>query len=158
MVATIKRWSSSIVLPEKTESMNDHNLSKSKERYVQHCRECRGRDTIGDTELTSLQESRAWNERYDFSAEQRAHLRISCCPGNFNSRSQSRFFPFYSSLFRGLSFVRRGQWRLHHEGRDVQYSRRDISDGRKYISFKLLLRESSRCETFCCSLLDFLEF
>lgn len=39
--------------------MNDRNLNKSKERNVQHCRECRGRDVVGDPELTSLQERRS---------------------------------------------------------------------------------------------------
>jgi len=42
-----------------------------------------------------------------------------------------------SSLFRGFPFVRRGQRWLHYEGRDVQYSRRDISDGGKCIPFNV---------------------
>lgn len=54
------------------------------------------------------------------------------------SQKSITFFFLSSSLFRGLSFVRRGQRRLHHEGRDVQYSRRNISDGGKCIPFNVL--------------------
>lgn len=89
-------------------------------------------------ELTSLR-SRAWNERYRFLIRTKRTFGFCVLSRNFSSRSQTRFSPFSYLFSRGLSFVWRGQWRLHHKGRDVQYSRRDISDGCKCILFKLLV-------------------
>jgi len=39
--------------------------------------------------------------------------------------------------YRGLPVVRRGQWRIHYPGRDVQHCRSHLSNGRKLDSLSL---------------------
>lgn len=51
-------------------------------------------------------------------------------------------------IFRGVSAVRRGQRRFHHEGGDVQYRRCDVRDGGRYITVALYLLEAGTCALF----------